>query len=151
MLAFAAAKDYKTSQIDIKAAYLNGELTSDKRIFMRQPPGYEEEPKGQVLKLSKSLYRLKQAGRHWYQKLVDIMSKLGFSRCAGDEVVFYRRSLDNGVLIIVLVHVDDCTIVGKSKVLVEQFKTEIAKFVDITDLGDLHWILGIEVCQIHED
>ena len=79
------------------------------------------------------------------------MSKLGFSRCAGDEVVFYRRSLDNGVLIIVLVHVDDCTIVGKSKVLVEQFKTEIAKFVDITDLGDLHWILGIEVCQIHED
>ena len=54
-------------------------------------------------------------------------------------------------MIIVLVHVDDCTIVGKSKVLVERFKTEIAKFVDITDLGDLHWILGIEVCRIRED
>ena len=66
-------------------------------------------------------------------------------------MVFYRRSLDNRVLIIVLVHVDDCTIVGKSKVLVEQFKMEIAKFVDITDLGDLHWILGIEVHRIHKD
>ena len=63
----------------------------------------------------------------------------------------YRRSLDNRVLIIMLVHVDDCTIVGKSKVLVEWFKTKIAKFVDITDLGDLHWILGIEVRQICED
>ena len=52
---------------------------------------------------------------------------------------------------IVLVHVDDCTIVAKSKVLVEWFKTEIAKFVDITDLGDLHWILGIEVRRIRED
>ena len=148
-LAFGAAEDYKTSQIDIKATYLNGELTSDERIFMRQPPGYKEELKGQVLKLLKSLYGLKQAGRRWYQKLVDIMSKLGFSRCAGDEAVFYRRSLDNGVLIIMLVHVDDCTIVGKSKVLVEWFKTEIAKFVDIHNrpwsLGDLHWILGIEV------
>ena len=151
ILAFAVAEDYKTGQIDIKAAYLNGELTSDEVIFMRQPPGYELGSKGRVLRLLKSLYRLKQAGRRWYQKLVDIMSKLGFSRCAGDEAVFYRRSLDNGVLIVVLVHVDDCTIVGKSKVLVEWFKTEIAKFVDITDLKDLHWILGIEVCQICED
>ena len=151
MLAFAAAEDYKTGQIDTKAAYLNGELTSDKSIFMKQPPGYEEEPKEQVLKLSKLLYGLKQAGRRWYQKLMEIMSKLGFLRCAGDEAVFYRRSDDNRVLIIVLVHVDDCTIVGKSKVLVERFKTEIAKFVDITDLGDLHWILGIEVRRIRKD
>ena len=146
VLAFAAFKDYETGQINIKAAYLNGELTSDERIFIRQPPRYEEESKGKVLRLLKSLYGLKQAGRHWYQKLVDIMLKLGFSRCAGDEAVFYRRSNDNRVLIIVLVHVDNCTIVGKIKVLVERFKTDIAEFVDITDLGELHWILGIKVC-----
>jgi len=49
-------------------------------------------------------------------------------------------------LIIVLVHVDDCTIVGKSLLLINRFKVEIAKYVDITDMGDLHWILRIEVC-----
>ena len=42
VLVLAAAEDYKTGQIDIKAAYLNGELTSNEVIFMRQPPGYEE-------------------------------------------------------------------------------------------------------------
>src|ERR1700678_1210491 len=42
VLAFAAAEDYETGQIDIKGAYLNGELTNDEVIFMRQPPGYEE-------------------------------------------------------------------------------------------------------------
>jgi len=34
VLAFAVAEDYKIGQIDIKAAYLNGELTKDKIIHM---------------------------------------------------------------------------------------------------------------------
>ena len=55
------------------------------------------------------------------------------------------------MLIVVLVHVDDCTIVGKSLVLVGRFKAEIAKYVEITDMGALHWILGIEVHHIQED
>ena len=42
------------------------------------------------------------------------------------------------MLIVVLVHIDDCTIVGKSQVLVEQFKAEIQKYVDIMDMGELH-------------
>ena len=73
------------------------------------------------------------------------MSKLGFGRCKSDQAVFYRRSAVTRVLIVVLVHVDDCTIVGKSQMLVDRFKAEIAKYVDITYMGGLHWILGIEV------
>jgi hypothetical protein len=154
VLAFAAAKDYETGQIDIKAAYLNGELTSDEVIFMKQAPGYEEKRQSgrvAVYRLRKSLYGLKQAGRRWYEKLVLIMSKLGFDRCEGDQAVFYRRCEKTNVLIIVLVHVDDCSIVGKTKALVARFKLEIAKFVDITDMGELHWILGIEVRRIREE
>ena len=97
------------------------------------------------------LYGLKQAGRRWYQKLVEIMTKLGFARCEGDQAVFFRRCEKTGVLIIVLVHVDDCSIVGKTKLLIERFKVEITKFVDITDIGELHWILGVEVCRIREE
>ena len=95
--------------------------------------------------MKKSLYSLKQVGRRWYQKLVEIMSKLGFARCESDQAVFYRRCEVTRVLIVVLVHVDDCTVVGKNLVLVEWFKAEIAKYVEITDMGTLHWILGIEV------
>ena len=98
VLAFAAAEDYETGQIDIKAAYLNGELTEDERIFMKQAPGYEEvseDGKVKVLRLWKTLYGLKQAGRRWYHKLVFIMSKLGFSRCEGDQAVREDRDLDN--------------------------------------------------------
>jgi len=40
VLAMAADLDLELHQIDIKGAYLNGELTSRERIYMRQPPGY---------------------------------------------------------------------------------------------------------------
>ena len=154
VLAFAASEDYETGQIDIKSAYLNGELTNEEVIHMKEAPGYKSvgvEKGTKVYRLKKSLYGLKQAGRRWYQKLVDIMSMLGFKRCEVDQAVFFRRCDKTGMLIIVLVHIDDCTIVGKSQVLVERFKAEIQKHVDITDMGDLHWILGIEVRRIQEE
>ena len=154
VLAFVAAEDYETGQIDIKGAYLNGELTEEEVIFMRQPPGYEEvgaDGRKRVIRLRKTLYGLKQAGRRWYHKLVEIMSKLGFSRCGGDQAVFFRLCERTNVLIIVLVHVDDCSIVGKTKTLIARFKVKIAKFVEITNLGELHWILGIEVQRIREE
>ena len=155
VLAFAATEDYETGQIDIKGAYLNGKPTEDEVIFMKQPPGYEERGGAsgrlKVLRLVKTLYGLKQAGRRWYQMLVMIMMKLGFLRCGGDQAVFFLRCEKTNVLIIVLVYVDDCNIVGKTKALVNRFKVEIAKFVDITDMGDLHWIPGIEVWRIREE
>ena len=152
VLAFAAAENYETGQIDVKGAYLNGELTNDEVIYMKQPPGYsvsDPKEKALVCRLQKTLYGLKQSGRRWYQKLVDIMEKLGFKRCEVDQAVFFRW--EKGKLIIVLVHVDDCSIVANSKPLIMGFKTEIAKHVDITNLGDLHWILGIEVLRIREE
>ena len=48
-------------------------------------------------------------------------------------------------------HVDDCSIVGKTKALIVRFKVEIAKHVEITDMGELHWILGIEVRRIRKE
>jgi hypothetical protein len=74
------------------------------------------------------------------------MERLGFLWCEVDQTVFFKQGKER--LIIVLVHVDDCTIVANTLLLVTTFKTEIAKHVDITDLGDLNWILGIEVLHI---
>ncbi|KAF5378500.1 hypothetical protein D9615_007118 [Tricholomella constricta] len=72
-----------------------------------------------------------------------MMIKLGFSRCEVDTSVFYRRTRSG--LIIVLVHVDDCTIAATTIALIMEFKVLIAEHVEITDLGELHWLLGIEI------
>ena len=140
---FAASQDLETSQINIKGVYLNGELASDEVIYMHQPLGYANG--SFVCKLHKTLYGLKQSGHHWYQKLVEIMTKLRFERSEVDQAVFYRWNIEKGILIIIPVHINDCSIVVSSQPLIDRFKIEIKKHMEITDLGTLHWILGIEV------
>ena len=140
----AAVNDHKIHQIDIKGAYLNGKLTSEENIFMRQPPGYAINGiETKVCHLLKTLYGLKQSGQHWYQFLVEIMKLLGFLQCKVDQAVLYSRK--GTALIIFFVHVDDCTIVAMSMHLIDSFKASIKKHVEISNLGELHWILGIEV------
>jgi len=149
VLVFATAENLETGQIDIKGAYLNRELTADEVIYMCQPPGYTEGTL--VCQLYKTLYGLKQSRRRWYQKLVGIMTDMRFLRCEVDQAVFYRRDEGKGILIIILVHVDNCSIVASSQPLINRFKITIEKHVEITDMGDLHWILGIEVRRIREE
>lgn len=151
VLVLAAAKAMELHQIDIKGAYLNGELTDRETVYMSQPPGYHApNSSGKVCILRKMPYGLKQSGRRWYQKLVDIMlTKLLFSRCDVDQAVFYRHT--NAATMIVLVHVDDCTIAATAPALVNQFKAGISKHVEITDHGELHWLLGMEVKRDREN
>ena len=72
------------------------------------------------------------------------MNELGFARCEVDHAVFYRHSTDSA-LVIIVVHVDDCTIASSKCELIDELKTRIKEFVEITDMGELHWLLGIEV------
>ena len=51
---------------------------------------------------------------------------------------------------VVLVHVDDCTLIASTITLIAGFKAEITKHVKITDLGELHWLLGIEIKRNRE-
>jgi len=117
---------------------------------MNQPPGYEiEGSAGKVCHLLKTLYSLKQSGRRWYQKLVEILvGKLRFQRCSVDEAVFFRYIGEE--LMVILVHVDDCTIASNSLDAINIFKTSIQDFVEITDLSELHWLLGLEIQRNRE-
>ena len=110
VLAIAAADDLEMHQIDIKEAYLNGILTEREVIYMQQPPGYHIPSQQKlVCRLRKTLYGLKQSGRRWYQRLVEIMmTHLHFSRSDVDQAVFFRRNEKS--VIIALVHVDDYTL-----------------------------------------
>ena len=73
---------------------------------------------------------------------------LAFSRCDVDQAVFFRRNSEGSM--IVLIHIDDCTIAASSTKLVGHFKAKISEHVEITDLGEIHWLLGIEVQRDQE-
>ena len=147
VIALANWMGWELHQVDVKGAYLNGELQPDEVLYMHHPPGYHEDKSGRVLRLLKSLYGLKQAGRRWYQKFVSIFNTLRFTQCKVDQAVFYKRDKDQQTSIVVAVHVDDCTIAGSSLAAIENFKSGLHQHVEVTNLGELHWMLRIEICR----
>ena len=69
---------------------------------------------------------------------------MGLTHCGINQAVFFwhRKGED---IVVVVVHVDDCMIAASSLGLLQKFKEEIQKYMYITDLGELHWLLGIEI------
>ncbi|GJT23892.1 ribonuclease H-like domain, reverse transcriptase, RNA-dependent DNA polymerase [Tanacetum coccineum] len=89
LIALAAGKGWKIHHLDVKTAFLHGELKEE--VYFVQPEGFEkprEEEK--VYKLAKSLYGLRQAPRAWNIKLDNTLKEMGFLQCVHEKVV-YRK------------------------------------------------------------
>ena len=71
------------------------------------------------------------------------MTKLRFQRCRVEHTVFYQYDRDQAI--IVTADVDDMIIMGNLEMVVWEFKEGLAKEVKIKDLGELWWMLGIQV------
>nr|VWO99127.1 Uncharacterized protein [Ganoderma boninense] len=143
MIALAARFGWPMIQLDVKSAYLNGDL--DEEIYMRQPPGTAAAGEEHlVCRLKKSLYGLKQAGRAWYKTYREAMSALGMTRSEADHACFWQR--DGESLAMVGTIVDDMLVTGTPD-LVERFRGGIKTHFTVTDSGEVAWLLGIEVVR----
>ena len=142
LLALAAQEDLEIHQMDVKSAFLNGDLSEE--IYMKLPPGYDAQD-GMVWKLKKSLYGLKQASRQWYKRLRQEFADLGFTRSQYDHAIFYKN--EGGVIIICAVYVDDMLIVCKDIVIVRRLKDSFKVRFEMTDLGEARWILNMEIIR----
>src|SRR5580765_6358588 len=107
VLALVAYHDMILEQMDVKTAFLHGNL--EEQIYIKQPEGFEETEQGLVCQLKRSLYGLKQSPRQWYKRFDSYMLKIGYRRCDYDCCV-YVRSLDDGSFMFLLLYVDDMLI-----------------------------------------
>jgi transposase InsO family protein len=141
LLSKAAAEDLELHQIDIKTAFLHGELEED--IWIEQPPGYEEGEPGIACKLIKSLYGLKQAPRAWYSRLCKELETYGFIASDADPSLFtLHNKMDTCYM---LIYVDDILIASKSIDTVKSIKANLLKTFQGKDMGEVSSFLGINV------
>ena len=97
VLGLAASLDLEVEQMDVKTAFLHGDL--DKEIYMEQPEGFKvKEKEDCVCKLNKSLYGLKQAPRQWYKKFESVMAEQGYRKTTFDHCVFVQKFSDDDLL-----------------------------------------------------
>jgi hypothetical protein len=135
-------------QLDIKGAYLNGVLNENEVLYMAHALGYKpSDAANRVLRLLKAIYGLKQATHRWYQKLRKIFISLGYKQSKVDQAVFYKLLPQVKQLIVIAVHIDDCTIAASTVCLVEDLKARLSRHIEVTDLGKLHWMLGIQISR----
>ncbi|GJW65743.1 retrovirus-related pol polyprotein from transposon TNT 1-94 [Tanacetum coccineum] len=92
-IANAASKNMTVYQMDVKTAFLNGELKEE--VYVHQPEGFvDPERPHHVYRLKKALYGLKQAPRAWYDTLSKFLLAQGFSKGVVDPTlgIFINQS-----------------------------------------------------------
>nr|ABB47331.1 retrotransposon protein, putative, Ty1-copia subclass [Oryza sativa Japonica Group] len=144
LLALAASHGLLIHQMDVKTAFLNGEL--EEEIYMDQPDGYVlESQEGMVCKLLKSLYGLKQAPKQWHEKFDNTLTSAGFVVNEADKCVYYRCGGGEGVIL--CLYVDDILIFGTSLNVIEEVKDFLSKSFEMTDLRVADVILNIKLLR----
>lgn len=147
LLALAANKDWNLWQMDVKNAFLNGEL--DREIYMNQPMGFQSQDHPEyVCKLRKALYGLKQAPRAWYGKIAEFLTHSGYLVTPADSSLFVKTS--GRKLAIVLVYVDDLIITGDYEEEILQTKENLSVRFQMKELGQLKHFLGLEIDRTQE-
>ena len=164
LLAVAAIKDWTIHQMDVKNAFLHGDL--QEHVYMKLPPGYNKKgdrivvssegesydtkfkPTDLVCKLKKSLYGLKQAPRQWFSKLSTALKEHNFEQSKSDYSLFTKHHGSNFTCI--LVYVDDLLIAGNCEASIAEAKNFLSTHFHMKDMGPVTYFLGLEVDRSHK-
>ena len=106
ILAIAASQSWRLHQMDVKNAFLHGDLQEE--IYMKLPSGMTTFSPHDVCKLRCSLYGLKQAPHAWFEKFHSTLLSFSFTQSQYDSSLFLHTSMLG--IVILLVYVDDIII-----------------------------------------
>jgi transposase InsO family protein len=142
ILALVAHFDLELHQMDVKTAFLNGDL--EEEVYMKQPEGFSSDTgEHLVCKLKKSIYGLKQASRQWYLKFHDIISSFGFVENIMDQCIYQKVSGSKTCFLIL--YVDDILLATNDKGLLWEVKQFLSKNFDMKDMGEASYVIGIKI------
>ncbi|BBN67428.1 transposable element gene [Prunus dulcis] len=148
VLALAAQLKRKVYQLDVKSAFLNGEL--EEEVYVEQPQGYVEKGReDKVYRLLKALYGLKQAPRAWNNKIDHYFQQNGFTRSLSEPSLYLKKEGTHDFLILCF-YVDDLIYTSTNPRMAEVFKKNMMKEYEMTDLGTMRYFFGIQVQQSDE-
>jgi hypothetical protein len=146
LLALAALENWEIHQMDVKSAFLNGVLNEE--IYMEQPQGFVAAgQENKVCRLKKALYGLKQASCAWNQQSHGVLSDIGFERTYSDAGIYVCHQHRGVGLLIVILYIDDITIMGSSLEDVKQLKEKLSLRYEMSDLGEIQSYLGMRICR----
>jgi hypothetical protein len=140
LLSIVASNDLELHHIDIKTAFMNGDIQEE--IYMEPPPGWGNG--SAVWRLHKGVNGLKQAARAWNEKLTATLKQLRFHPSKSDASLFISGAPPKAVYL--LCYVDDILIAGDIESIVH-IKRAIAKHFKCDDMGEAKLFLGMKILR----
>ncbi|GJY69720.1 putative ribonuclease H-like domain-containing protein [Tanacetum coccineum] len=144
-LAFASYMGFLVYQMDVKSAFLYGEI--EEEVYVTQPKGFEDPyfPK-HVYKVVKALYGLHQAPRAWYERLSAFLLQHNYRRGTIDKTLFIKK--DSRDILLVQVYVDDIIFGSTNKAWCEEFEVLMKGEFEMSAMGEMSFFLGLQVKQL---
>nr|GEW37508.1 hypothetical protein [Tanacetum cinerariifolium] len=140
----AASKNMTVYQMDVRTAFLNGELKEE--VYVSQPEGFvDPDHLHHVYRLKKVLYGLKQAPMAWYDTLSKFLLAKGFSKGVADLTLFIQRTGKH--ILHVPVYVDDIIFPSTDPLDCDRFSTEMSSKFQMSMMGQMSFFLGLQISQ----
>ncbi|GJX97229.1 retrovirus-related pol polyprotein from transposon TNT 1-94 [Tanacetum coccineum] len=134
-LANVANKNMTIFQMDVKMAFLNGELKEE--VYVSQPEGFvDQDNPSHVYKLKKAMCGLKQAPRAWYDMLSSFLISQHFSKGAVDPTLFTRKAGND--LLLVQIYVDEIIFASTNTALCNEFANLMTTKFKMSMMGQIH-------------
>ena len=144
IMALVAHFDLELHQMDVKTAFLNGNV--NETIYMVQPENFVfGNSKSMVCKLNKSIYGLKQDSREWYRKFHQVITSNGFEVNLVEDCVYHKFS--GSKFIFLILYVDDILLASSDIGLLHETKKFLSKNFEMKDLGNASFVLGIQILR----
>ncbi|KAJ9696926.1 hypothetical protein PVL29_008922 [Vitis rotundifolia] len=127
IMAIVAHFDLKLHQMDVKTAFLNGDLDED--VYIEQPIGFAEVGKEDL----------------WYLKFDSIITQNGFKDNTVDRCIYLRVSGSSYIFLVL--YVDDILFASNDSDLLFETKHMLSTHFDMKDLGEASYVLGIKILR----
>ncbi|GJW89398.1 retrovirus-related pol polyprotein from transposon TNT 1-94 [Tanacetum coccineum] len=143
-IANAAHKNMTICQMDVKTAFLNGELKEE--VYVSQPEGFvDQDNPSHVYKLKKALYGLKQAPRAWYDMLSSFLISQHFSKGAVDPTLFIRQAGND--LLLVQIILPNIIFASTNTAMCNEFANQMTTKFKMLMMGQMSFFLGLQISQ----
>ncbi|KAI4340826.1 hypothetical protein MLD38_025627 [Melastoma candidum] len=147
LLAYACYNNFKLFQMDVKSAFLNGDIKEE--VYINQPPGFDDPKKhNHVYKLDKALYGLKQAPKAWYERLSQFLIEKGYRKGKVDTTLFLKEHETE--LLVVQIYVDDIIFGSTNNTLCNEFVELMKGEFEMSMMTYLTFFLGLQIRQTSE-
>ena len=147
ILAIANQLDLEVHEMDMKSAYLYGDLEHE--IYMEQPEGYVDKHQADlVCRLRKSLYGLKQSARCWNIKMDSFLKASGYIQSNADPSIYVKAENKDGKkerVMLIALYIDDILLAKNDAAMLEKEKCLLKDQFEMEDQGEIHYCLGMSI------